>query len=290
MTLPIDSFQISSNHSLWGGIKLFDLYKEAMTPWEWHQELFTHARDNNILPFSSPFDRSAVDFLETLDCPIYKIASMETGDVDLINYVAQTKKPVIISTGASTLEEIDGAYQAALDGGATEISLLVCTSSYPAFPRDAHLRRIETLKNRYGLNIGISDHTLGIGVSLAAIGLGASIVEKHFTLQRKDGGHDSSFSMEPEEFARLVTEGNSAADAIGSKEWKFQDSELESRNLRRSLMITKDVKKGEWASRENIKPLRPNLGAPVANYSVILGKRFTRDYKAGTPATLDCVE
>jgi N-acetylneuraminate synthase len=290
MTLPIDSFKISPDHTLWGGIKLFDLYREAMTPWEWHKDLFAHARQNNLVPFSSPFDRTAVDFLEELDCPIYKIASMETGDVDLIYYAAQTKKPLIISTGASELNEIDEAFQAALEGGASTITLLVCTSSYPAIPRDAHLSRIYTLKERYKVPIGISDHTLGIGVSLAAIGMGASTIEKHFTLRRKDGGHDGSFSMEPEEFAKLVVEGKAAAEAIGVKEWNIQKSELESRNLRRSLMITKDVKKGEIASRENIKPFRPNVGAPITNYNLILGKRFTNNFSAGMPATPECVE
>jgi N-acetylneuraminate synthase len=290
MTLPINSFRISSNHTLWGGIKLYDLYAEAMTPWEWHSELFDVAKHFNVVPFSSPFDRSAVDFLEQLNCPIYKIASMETGDVDLIFYAAQTKKPLIISTGASTLEEIDDAFQAAVDGGASKISLLVCTSSYPATPRDAHLSRISTLRQRYNVPIGISDHTLGIGVSLAAIGMGAAIIEKHFTLRREDGGHDSSFSMEPEEFAQLVTEGNDASDAIGSGEWASQDSESESRSLRRSLIISKDVKKGDFVNRENVKPLRPNLGATIKNYDLILGKRFINDFSAGMPATPDCVE
>jgi len=290
MTLPIDSFKISSNHALWGGLKLYDLYGDAMTPWEWHQDLFNLARECKLVPFSSPFDRSAVDFLESLDCPIYKIASMETGDVDLISYAAQTKKPLVISTGASTLDEIDEAFQAALDGGAEKITLLVCTSAYPAIPRDAHVSRIKTLRDRYKVPIGISDHTLGIAVSLVAIGLGASMVEKHFTLRRTDGGHDGSFSMEPNEFARLVLEGNAAAEAVGDSKWSFQDSELESRNLRRSLMITKDVKKGEVASSENIKPLRPNVGAPIKHYRSILGKKFANDYSAGMPATPDCVE
>lgn len=290
MTLPINSFRISQNHTLWGGLKLYDLYKEAMTPWEWHQELFDLAKSCNLIPFSSPFDRSAVDFLESLNCPIYKIASMETGDIDLISYAAQTKKPIIISTGASTLNELDDAFQAAIDGGAASITLLVCTSSYPAVPRDANLSRIATLIERYRVPIGISDHTLGIGVSLAAIAMGASVVEKHFTLRRSDGGHDGSFSMEPEEFAKLVSEGNNAFDAIGNPQWEFQDSELESRKLRRSLIITKDVKKGETVTRENVKPLRPNLESPVKNYKVMLGKTFTKDYSAGMPATLDNVE
>lgn len=290
MTLPIDSFQVSNDHELWGGVNLFELYTNAMTPWEWHRDLFQHAHELGITPFSSPFDRSAVDFLEDLNCSIYKIASLETGDVDLISYISETGKPIIISTGASSLKEVEQAVVAARSGKSSEIYLLVCTSSYPSQPLDAHIRRIQTLENEFGSYIGISDHTLGVGVSIAAIALGAKIVEKHLTLSRKDGGADASFSMEPNEFKILVEEGRNASLSLGSSEWNELSAETESRRLRRSLYICKDVKKGDIVTRENVKSLRPNSGAPISNLPRILGKRFKNDYGIGTPALETYVE
>lgn len=289
MTLNMSDFSVSKDHGLWGGINLFELYQEAMTPWEWHSELFEHANQLGLEAFSSPFDFTSVDFLEELDCPIYKIASLETGDVDLIAYAASKGKRMIISTGASTLEEIENAVNAA-ENVREKLTLLVCTSSYPSDARDAHLSRIFTLKDKFNVDIGISDHTLGIGVSIAAIALGATVVEKHLTVKRSDGGHDAAFSLEPDEFKLLVEEGNKAAVALGSPEWSIQDSERESRRLRRSLFIVQAVKKGEVASRENIKALRPNVGGSILDINHILGKRFTRDFSAGEAATIDCVE
>jgi N-acetylneuraminate synthase len=289
MTLNISHFSVSGNHRLWGGINLFKLYGEAMTPWEWHSELFEHAKQLGIEAFSSPFDSTAVDFLEDLGCPIYKIASLETGDVGLISYAASKGKRMIISTGASTLEEIENAVNAAqviMD----KLTLLVCTSSYPSDAADAHLNRILTLREKFKVDIGISDHTLGIGVSVAAIALGATVIEKHLTIKRSDGGHDAAFSLEPEEFKLLVEEGKKAYAALGSSEWSIQDSEAESRRLRRSLFIVQPVKKGEIASRENIKALRPNTGGSIKDIEQILGKKFKNDYQAGDAATLDCVE
>jgi N-acetylneuraminate synthase len=289
MTLNISQFSVSESHRLWGGINLFKLYGEAMTPWEWHSELFEHAKQLGIEAFSSPFDATAVDFLEDLGCPIYKIASMETGDVDLISYAASKGKRMIISTGASTLEEVENAVNAA-ENVKEKLTLLVCTSSYPSDATDAHLNRIMTLKNKFKVDVGISDHTLGIGVSVAAIALGATVIEKHLTVKRSDGGHDSAFSLEPDEFRLLVEEGNKAAAALGSPEWSIQDSEADSRRLRRSLYIVEAVKKGEVATRENIKALRPNMGGPIRDINQILGKRFRRDYNVGEAATTDCVE
>ncbi len=289
MTLPLREFAVSQDHDLWGGVALFQLYKEAMTPWEWHKELFEHANELGMEAFSSPFDITAVDFLEQLHCPVYKIASMETGDIDLISYVASKRKRMIISTGASTLEEIRMAVKAA--GVVRDhLTLLVCTSSYPAKPRDAHLKRIKTLKEEFGLDVGLSDHTLGIGVSVAAIALGATVIEKHFTFKRNDGGHDAAFSLEPDEFHLLVEEGNRAYEALGLPAWSMQESETESRRLRRSLYIATAVKKGQVATRDNIKSLRPNLGGPISGLSAILGKRFKSDFDAGDAATVDCVE
>jgi N-acetylneuraminate synthase len=260
-----------------------------MTPWEWHKELFLHASELGIEAFSSPFDRGAVDFLEELNCPIYKIASLETGDVDLISYAASTGKRMIISTGASTLEEIERAVEAAelvLD----KLTLLVCTSSYPAEPADAHVNRITTLREKFNVDVGLSDHTLGIGVSVAAIALGATVIEKHLTIKRSDGGHDAAFSLEPEEFKLLVEEGNRAHAALGSSDWSIQGSEAESRRLRRSLHIVKSVNKGEIATRENVKALRPNTGGPISDLQQILGKRFKSHLNAGDAATIDCME
>ena len=289
MTLDLEEFSISSDHQLWGGITLFQLYAEAMTPWEWHKELFEHAEELGIQAFSSPFDHTAVDFLEELNCPVYKIASMETGDVDLISYVASKGKPMIISTGASTLDEIESAVEAA-EKARDKLTLLVCTSSYPAEAADAHVNRILTLREKFGVDVGISDHTLGIGVSVAAIALGATVIEKHLTIKRSDGGHDAAFSLEPDEFKLLVDEGNKAHAALGNREWSIQTSEAESRRLRRSLYISKPVKKGEIASRENVRALRPNTGGPISDLSQMLGKRFKSNFTAGEAATINCVE
>ena len=288
MTLDSDKFSISPEHSLWGGRKLYDLYDEAHTPWEWHQELFELARSLNLIPFSSPFDLTAVEFLENLNCPIYKIASMETGDLRLIQAVGETGKPVIMSTGANQFEEIKEAVSAFKQTGNTDLTLMVCTSSYPAHPKDAHLRRIELLKNEFGVKVGVSDHTLGIGVSIAAIALGAVAIEKHFTLKREDGGADAAFSMEPREFSMLVSEGKSAAVSLGEFEWSMQPSEMESRRLRRSLYIVKNVKKGDSATLENVRSIRPGQGLQPKYLGEILGRNFNSDFSAGTPLSFDC--
>jgi pseudaminic acid synthase len=290
MTLNTESFSVSREHELWGGRNLYDLYKEAMTPWSWHEELFSRTKHHGLTAFSSPFDRTAVDFLEKLECPIYKIASLENGDTDLIEYAANTGKPLIISTGASELCEINRAVEAAYSGGCTNLTLLVCTSSYPAVPKEAHVRRIETLQEEFGVPVGLSDHTLGIGVALAAITLGATVIEKHLTLSRCDAGPDSAFSLEPTEFQSLVNEGRNARESLGSSEWRIQESESESRRLRRSLYIVKDVNQGDEATQENISSLRPNQGGPIYERRLILGRRFNANYTAGTAATLDCVE
>lgn len=290
MTLNNGDFKVSDEHKLWGGMNLYKLYADAMTPWAWHESLFKQARRLGLVPFSSPFDRSAVDFLESIDCPMYKIASLETGDVDLISYVAATGKPIIISTGATELEEVEAALDAAKSGGCKDVTLLLCTSAYPAEPKDAHLSRINSLKNKFKVKVGLSDHTLGISVSLAAIALGATVIEKHLTLSRSDGGYDSQFSLEPSEFRELVEEGRIVEVALGDSTWNIKESERESRRLRRSLYIVRNVKKGELASRDNIKSLRPNLGGPIADLDFILGKRFKDNFELGTSATVNCVE
>lgn len=286
MTLNLPNLSVTQGHELWGGRTLYSLYEEAHTPWEWHEELFTLARDLGVLPFSSPFDLSAVDFLESLNAPMYKIASLETGDHALIRAVAETGKPVIISTGATEFEEIEEMVEVVRETGNKNLTLLLCTSSYPAIPEDSHLQRISLLRETFNCKIGLSDHTLGIGVSVAAIALGATAIEKHITLRRTDGGADSAFSMEPEEFAELVTEGKNAKASLGKAEWKVQDSERESRRLRRSLYITQDVKAGDIVSELNVRAIRPGDGAKPKFLPQILGKKFNGDFPIGTPLSL----
>ena len=285
MTLNINTpeFSVDTGHVLWGGRNLFDLYQEAHTPWEWHEELFELSRKLGLIPFSSPFDLTAVAFLESLDAPMYKIASLETGDHQLIQAVAETGKPLIISTGATSFEEIEEVVEVVANTGNDDLTLLVCTSSYPSEPTDAHLKRIKTLQNAFSAKVGLSDHTLGIGVSIAAIALGATAIEKHLTLRRADGGADGAFSMEPEEFTLLVREGNTAAMAIGDAEWSMQESEKESRRLRRSLYIVKDVKAGDFVTSENVRAIRPGNGCPPKLMQHVFGKKFITDHALGTP-------
>ena len=290
MTLNIKSFSVAQNHELWGGRTLHSLYEEAHTPWEWHEELFALCRSLGVIPFSSPFDLSAVKFLESLDAPLYKIASLETSDHQLIRAVAETGKPLIISTGATEWDEIEDLVRVVEKAGNKDLTLLVCTSSYPSDPADAHLYRMETLKNHFGVKVGLSDHTLGIGVSIAAIALGATAIEKHITLRRSDGGADGAFSMEPDEFAMLVKEGTSAFQALGNFEWSMQDSEKESRRLRRSLYVVKDVEAGDVVSQDNIRAIRPGGGCSPKLLDEMLGKRFREDCKTGTPMSPQLLE
>jgi N-acetylneuraminate synthase len=289
MTLDIESFKVSDDHELWGGRRLHSLYQEAYTPWEWHSELFELCRSLNVMPFSSPFDLSAIELLESLNTPMYKIASLETGDHRLIRAVAETGKPLIISTGATEWEEIEELVGVVQESGNRDLTLLVCTSSYPSDPLDAHLSRIATLKKYFGVKVGLSDHTLGIGVSVAAIALGATAIEKHITLRRADGGADGAFSMEPEEFALLVEEGTTAFRALGNPEWRMQDSEKESRKLRRSLYIVKDVKLGDAVTHENVRAIRPGGGCPPKLLGQMLGRCFSADFQAGTPMSSDLI-
>ncbi|CAN2170557.1 SpsE Sialic acid synthase [Candidatus Nanopelagicaceae bacterium] len=289
MTLNIPKFSVQDDHPLWGGRRLYDLYLEAYTPWEWHSELFNYARELNLIPFSSPFDLSAVDFLESLDCPIYKVASLETGDLRLIKRIAETGKPIIASTGATTLQEIEELLDAVRSTSSSEITLLVCTSSYPALPKDANLGRIQYLRETFGVNVGISDHSLGIGVAIAGIALGASVVEKHITLSRGDGGADAEFSMEPDEFAEMVRHGNDAHAAIGNSTWEDISAEDSSRTLRRTLYIVKDVQKGDVVTHDNTRAIRPGGGAPPRLLDELLGKKFLQNYSAGEPLLQDKV-
>jgi N-acetylneuraminate synthase len=287
LSLPNKDFLISDNHSLWGGRSLYELYEEAHTPWEWHKELFELALEIGIEIFSSPFDKTAVDFLENLDIQMYKIASMESGDIPLIKYIAKTQKPIIASTGSSTLEEIDELVDAVNSEGNKNLTLLLCTSAYPTPQNQVHLARMNLLRERYGVPVGLSDHTLGNSASLAAVAMGATVIEKHFTLDRNQGGPDSAFSIEPKDLKELSIQINQIEEAVGKKEWKIQPDESESRRLRRSLIIVSDVRNGEIVTESNVKSLRPSIGIAPKFFSEVLGKKFNADYKAGTALTFE---
>jgi N-acetylneuraminate synthase len=287
LSLPNKDFLISDNHSLWGGRSLYELYEEAHTPWEWHKELFELALEIGIEIFSSPFDKTAVDFLENLDIPMYKIASMESGDIPLIKYIAKTQKPIIASTGSSTLEEIDELVDAVNSEGNKNLTLLLCTSAYPTPQDQVHLARMNLLRERYGVPVGLSDHTLGNSASLAAVAMGATVIEKHFTIDRNQGGPDSAFSIEPKELTELSIQINQIEEVVGKKEWKIQPDESESRRLRRSLIIVSDVRNGEIVTESNVKSLRPSIGIAPKFFSEVLGKKFKDDYTAGTALTFE---
>ncbi|WP_334170994.1 pseudaminic acid synthase [Sinomonas sp.] len=292
-TITIDSdrpeFRISSDHPLWGGSNLYELYTQAHTPWEWHAPLFARAREHGLVPFSSPFDASAVDLLESLDAPLYKIASLEIGDLPLLRRVARTGKPVILSNGAASLSDIDLAVRTIRDEGNDQIVVLACTSSYPASPSESNLRTIPVLRDAFGVQVGLSDHTMGIGAAIAAIALGASVVEKHVTLRRADGGVDSDFSLEPHELAALVAESRTAWEALGSPVITPTSSEGESQRLRRSLYVVKPVRAGDVVTPENVRSIRPAGGLAPGEYESVMGRAFRVDCEAGTPLTWELV-
>ena len=285
MTLLLDrpEFRVPAENSLWGGRSLFDLYGEAMTPWEWHPELFDHARSAGITPFSSPFDSSAVELLESLNCAIYKIASFEIVDIDLIRLCASTGKPLIISTGMATLDEISRAVDSARNAGCNDLTLLKTTSAYPASPANSNLRTMAALASTFECKVGISDHTLGIGAAVAAVTLGASVVEKHVTLDRAAGGVDSVFSMEPNEFGQLVRESEIARQAVGVVFFGPNEEDELSLGFRRSIYLTHDVEMGERLSRTNSKALRPGFGLPIHLFPLFEGMKFNAPYRVGDP-------
>lgn len=274
----------------WKGRKLIDLYRKAYTPWEWHPILFQKARELDMIPFSSPFDAEAVDFLETLNCPMYKIASFELGDFDLIRKAASTGKPLIISTGMAWLDEIEEAVGSAIKAGCCDITLLKCTSAYPAPISDADLATIADMRMRTGCEIGISDHTLGTVVSVTAVAFGVTVIEKHLTLSRADGGLDAAFSMEPHEFAQLVTECNQAIAAIGQVQYGPSNSEISSRDLRRSLYFSENLPAGTIIERHHICTARPALGLEPRYLDKIIGQRLTVDVCRGNPVRLEVID
>ena len=291
MTLDISEgdFLISDPKSLWHGRNLYDLYDEAHTPWEWHEELFDHAKSLGMIPFSSPFDKTSVDFLESLGVPCYKVATFECTDLPLVSYIASKGKPMIISTGMASVAEIDETVKVAKSNGCDEIILLKCTSTYPATPDNTNILTIPHLRDLFNCEVGLSDHTMGIGASVASVALGATVIEKHFTKKRSDGGVDSAFSMEPDELKDLVIETKRAHQALGKVHYGPLNDEAQSLAFRRSIYIAKDISAGEILSTENIRIIRPGFGIKPKYFDSVIGRPIREDVKKGTALTWDLI-
>ena len=289
MTLDLDEreFHISDPKSLWAGTSLYKLYGQAYTPWEWHEAIFKRAKELGIIAFSTPFDATSVDFLESLDVPCYKIASFENTDLPLIRKVAATGKPMIISTGMASIAELDDTVRAARQAGCKDLVLLKCTSTYPATADNTNILTIPHLRELFGCEVGLSDHTMGVGVSVASVALGATVIEKHFTLNRADGGVDSSFSMEPAEMAQLVVETERAWQSLGQVSYGATPAEAKSLMFRRSLYIVKDLQAGEKLTADNVRAIRPGLGLPTKYLEQVLGKTLTKAVAKGTALRWD---
>lgn len=289
MTLDINEgdFFISDPNSLWKGNSLFKLYQEANTPWEWHKPIFDRCSALGMIGFSTPFDETAVEFLEKLNVPCYKIASFENTDLPLIRKVAATGKPIIISTGMATVAEIDETVREARKAGCKELVLLKCTSTYPSSPEFTNILTIPNMREIFECEVGLSDHTMGIGVSVASVALGATVIEKHFTLNRADGGVDSTFSMEPTEMAALVVESERAWQALGKVNYGPTEKEKKSLEHRRSIYIVKDMKAGEKLTCENLRAIRPGFGLPPKYLEILLGRSLAKDVKKGTAISWD---
>ena len=289
MTIDVDDdrFRLSKSHPLWAGRSLYSLYDEAHTPWDWHEELFSLGSELGVIVFSTPFDSTAVDLLESLNAAVYKIASLEIIDLPLIRRVAATGKPVILSTGAATLAEIDQAVTAAREAGCEKLVVLGCTSSYPAPPEETNLRSIPVIATAFDVVVGLSDHTMGVAVSTAAIAIGARVIEKHVTLSREDGGVDSAFSLEPHELTDLVNGTREAFLALGTGKIEPSLAEAESQRFRRSLFVVKDVVAGQAVTEENVRAIRPSGGLEPDAITEVLGRTFVANYAAGTPVSWD---
>lgn len=289
MTLDVKggSFEISDPKSLWAGKNLYDLYKTAYTPWEWHRPIMDYAQKLGLICFSSPFDEKAVDFLEDLDVPAYKIASFENNHLPLIKRAALTGKPLIISTGMASLGELDEAVSTAREAGCKDLILLKCTSTYPASPENTNIRTIPHLKELFSCQVGLSDHTMGVGVSVASVGLGATVIEKHFTLSRQEGGVDSAFSLETDELKVLVEECGRAWQALGSVKYGATNAEMNSKIFRRSIYVSKDINPGDLFSHDNLRIVRPGDGAPPSFLKSLIGKRSNKVFARGEPLSLE---
>ena len=285
ITLDVEDgdFFINDEGNLWKGQSLHELYKLAYTPWEWHEPIMKRAQELGMLCFSTPFDESAVDFLESLNVPAYKIASFENVHLPLIRKVASTGKPLLISTGMATLAQIDDAVRTAREAGCQDLILLKCTSAYPASPENSNVLTIPHLRAMFDCEIGLSDHTMGIGVAVAAVAHGATVIEKHFTLRRADGGVDSSFSLEPEEFRALVVETERARHSLGKISYTIGEKEKKSQAFRRSIYIAEDIKKGDVLTTKNLRCVRPGMGLAPKYYDIFLGRCVNQDVKKGAP-------
>ena len=284
-----DYFKI--NHgTAWDGEYLYDLYKRAYTPWEWHREIFRVANDENIICFSSPFDNTAVDLLEELKTPIYKIASFEIQDIPLISYAASKGKPMILSTGIAEIKDIELAIETCRKAGNNDITVLKCTSAYPADPRDANLLTIPDIKKRFEVKAGISDHTMGIEGPVVATALGATVIEKHFILNKSIGGADAHFSLDEKEFTEMVKAVRMAEEMMGKVDYEMTGKKMKSRQFSRSLFIISDVKKGDVITKDNIRSIRPGFGMHPKYFSEIIGKRFNDQYKRGTPLSFNLID
>ncbi len=284
-----DEFVIKDQNSLWKNQNLHKLYQQAYTPWEWHQPIFERAKSHGMLAFSSPFDTTAVDFLESLDVPCYKIASFENTDHILLKKVAQTGKPVIMSTGVATVADIQESVGVLKANGCKDLILLKCTSTYPATPESTNLLTITHMRELYDCQVGLSDHTMGIGASVAAVALGARIIEKHFTLRRADGGVDAAFSLEPEELKSLVIESERAFLAMGKVNYCISEKEQKSLQYKRSLYVVEDMQDGDTFSEKNVRSIRPSNGLHTRYYDDILGKKATQNIQAGTALHWDLI-
>ena len=289
MTIDLNEreFHISDSKSLWAGASLYELYGKAYTPWEWHKPIFDRARQLGIIAFSTPFDDTAVEFLESLDVACYKIASFENTDLPLIRRVAATGKPLIISTGMATVAELDESVRAAREAGCKDLILLKCTSTYPATAANTNILTIPHLRELFGCEVGLSDHTIGVGASVASVALGATTIEKHFTLSRADGGVDSAFSLEPEEMSMLVVETGRAWQSLGRVVYGPTEAEKPSTVFRRSIYVVHDLKAGDVLTRENVRCIRPGRGLPPKYFDILLGRQVKQDVKKGTPMSWD---
>lgn len=283
------AYKIDDENSLWKGRELYDLYKEAYTPWEWHKEIFERAKQKGMIAFSSPFDETAVDFLEELDVPLYKIASFENTDWPLLKKIAKTGKPVIMSTGVSSLADIDESVRILRNNGCKELVLLKCTSTYPSTPENTNLLTIPHLQQLFNCYVGLSDHTMGIGAAVAATALGARVIEKHFTLRRADGGVDSAFSLEPEELKALVIESERAFLSLGTVQYGVQKAEEKSKAFKRSIYISKNLKAGDVLTINDIKIIRPGDGLESKYLDLVLGRKLQKNVAAGTPLSWDII-
>ncbi len=289
LTIDVDNEYFKVKGTIWEGETLYSLYKKAYTPWDWQPKLKKIADEIGIILFSTPFDKTSVDFLEEMDVPAYKIASFELVDIPLIEYVASKGKPIIMSTGMANLEEIEDAVNAARKAGAQNIALLKCTSAYPTPPEEMNLKTISDMSEKFKVPIGVSDHTLGIAVPVAAVALGACIIEKHFTLLRDNPGPDSSFSLEPDEFKSMVQAVRTAEKALGKVNYEVTEKEIDSRVFRKSLFVVQDVKAGDSVNMRNVRSIRPGYGLPPKYLNEIIEKCFQKNVKKGTPLSWDLI-